>query len=312
MQEIKNKRIIITAPNSMIGRSISREVKRLGGYVYELPHENFDLLDFKVTKKAFLDIRADYVFNLASYNGNIKFNSIYPCDIFYRTTQIGMNVLTASVQSGVKRICSLISSCAYPPELPLIEENFFKGKPHDSVEGHGFAKKILVEYGRQIKKQHNIDCINICVNHVYGPYDSFNPEKTKVVGSLINKFSDAKKNNDKFVELWGSGESYREFIYVDDVGKYIPFAFERYNDSFEILNIASGKEVSIKDLANIIKESVGFNGEIIWNGQNDGQKSKLLNNSKMKTLFGELEFLNLNEGIERTVDWYAKHNSSNN
>jgi len=312
MSLLKDKVVIVTGPDSMIGRALISELKKLGSFVYAIPHTHFDLLDFKATKDVFKQIGANYVFHLAGYNGNIKFNSLYPADIFYRTSQLGLNVLKASQETGVEKTCCLISSCAYSPDYPLSETDFFKGSPHESVEAHGFAKKILVEYGRQIKKQYGMDCINVCVNHVYGPYDSFDPNKTKVMGSLIRKFHDAKQNNEEYVELWGAGNVFREFIYVSDVAKYLPVAFEKYNDSFNLLNIASGEEISIKELAGLVKEATGFNGEIRWNGSDDGQKRKLLQNSKMKNILGELEFTPMSQGIKQTVEWYENFVCSSN
>ncbi len=309
---IKDSTIIVTGSDSMIGRALCQKLLLLGSYVYKLPHRHFNLLDYNLTRDVFHQINADYVFHLAGYNGNLVFNSKYPADIFYRTSQLGLNVLKASQQTGISKVCSLISSCAYSPDFPLEESLFFQGSPHESVEAHGFAKKMLVQYGRQLKKQHGMDCINICVNHVYGPYDSFDPYKTKVMGSLIKKFSDAKKNSAEYVELWGQGNAFREFIYVDDVAKYLPMAFERYNDSFEILNIASGEEISIKDLAGLVKKATGFEGEIKWSGSDDGQARKLLDNRKMKDTLGNLEFTPIEEGIQKTLDWYENFVYSSN
>lgn len=308
MQELSNKRVAISGPDSMIGRALFSSLYNRGNNIDCLQHTNFhDLSLWEDCLRTFSYIKADYYFHLAAYNGNIKFNAQYPCDIFERTALLGLNCLQAAYTCGVKKTCSLISSCAYPPELPLKEANFFAGKPHDSVEAHGFAKKLLVEYGRQIKKQHGMDCINVVVNHVYGPYDNFDPNKTKVVGSLIKKFSDAKKNNDKFVELWGNGQARREFIYVDDVAKYLPIIFENYNDSFEVINLGCGQDYSILDLAHLICDLIGYNGKIKWLGGDDGQKRKLLDNTKITNLLGPLEFIPLDEGIWKTIDWFKKN-----
>ncbi len=302
----KDKRVALTGPNSMIGIALREQLCNLGATVCLIPHNQFDLLKYEDALSA-LDWNIDYCFHLGGWNGNLKFNEKYPADIYYRTAQMGLNVLKACQEMGIKKVCSLISSCAYSPDYPLSENYFFKGSPHESVEAHGFAKKTLIEFGRQLHKQYKIDCINICVNHVYGPNDSFNPEKTKVMGSLIKKFSDAKKNNATYVELWGTGQVHREFIYVDDVAKYICLAFEKYNDSRTPLNIAAKEEISIADLAQLIKETVGYDGEIRWNGWPDGQKSKLLENDKMKRILGELRFTEINEGVRKTVEWYNEN-----
>lgn len=304
MTFFQDRRVVVTGPHSMIGGSLCKQLVRLGANIFPLPHEAYNLLDWDTTFKSFNNISPDFCFHLASYNGNINFNKEYPETIFYRTAQIGLNVLRACIETKIKKVCSLISSCSYSPDYPLDEDLFFDGKPHDSVEGHGFAKKMIVEYGRQIHKQHNIDCINVCVNHVYGPYDSIDLTKTKVMMALIKKFTDAKHADTEYVELWGTGQPKREFIYVDDVAKYLCLAFEKYNDSFKLLNIGSKTEISIKDLAELVKKTVGFQGDIRWNGWPDGQNSKLLENHKMKKILGDLEFTPIEEGIQKTVEWY--------
>lgn len=315
MYEILGKRVIITGSESMVGKVVSKEIARLGGYVYRLPHSHFDLTDWQQTNNAFSDIRGDVLIHLAAYNGNIEFNKKYPFDIYYRTAQIGLNCLKAAAENGVKKIVSLISSCAYPDlgNQTLKEKDFWLGEPNKSVSAHGYAKRSILEFGQQIKKQFDIDCIGVVVNTIYGPNDSYDENKTKVVGSLIKKFTEAKKNNSDFIELWGTGEARREFIYCEDVARYLPLAIRDYENSEYPINIGSGTDYTIKELAEIVKLVVGFKGNIKWNNGPDGQMKKLLDNTRMKQLWGELDFVPLGPGITQTVEWYnAQYNSSNN
>lgn len=302
---LAGKKIVVTGGDSMIGRALVTELKKYTCEVTGTSHKYLDLMDYKSTYRYFHNIRPDYVFHLAGYNGNIRFNGKYPHDIFYKTTQMGLNVLNICKELQVKKVCSLISSCAYSPDVLMEESRFFEGKPHDTVEAHGFAKKILVEYGRQINKQYpDTRCTNVVVNHVYGPHDNFNPEKTKVVGSLIAKFEDAKKNNLAEVELWGSGNARREFIYVDDVAKYLPAILTEIND--ELINLGCNSDISIKELAETIQELVGYKGKIFWNGSSEGQMRKLLSSHRINK-FLQLEFTSLKDGLKKTIEWYEAH-----
>lgn len=315
MYEISGRRILITGGESMLGRAIGAKLTEMDASVFPLSHRDYDLLDLDCTFTAFESIRPHYVIHCAGFNGNIGFNEKYPADIYGKTMLMAINVLEASVGYKVDKVVSLISSCAYPDlgGKPLKETDFWAGEPNRSVDAHGFAKRGIMEYGRQIVKQHGIMCIGMCVNTCYGPHDNFSVEKTKVVGGLIKKFSEAKKNGDPYVECWGTGKAKREFIFSEDVGKYLPLVLQKCNHYSYPTNVGSGKEYEIRELAEKVKKAVGYEGEIKWDTTKpDGQMSKLLDNTMIRRLCSNLEFTELDEGLERTVDWYVKHNSSNN
>lgn len=297
-------KILLTGSTSMVGRSILRN--NIDNYKIVGDDHKFDLTDYDNVDKLFKDIKPTHVIHLASLNGNISFNNKYPSDIFYTTTSIAMNILKASTKYNIKKIVSAISSCAYPcnKEL-LIEEEFWDGEPHTSVDAHGFAKRFILEYSRQIYKQYQTLSVGVCFNTCYGPYDNFDLNKTKVMGSLIKKFLEAKYNNDPYVEVWGTGNPMREFIYVDDVAKMIFKVLDKYSNPFYPINVGSGKDISIRDLSYLIKSVIGYNGNILFNSSKpDGQMKKLLSNANMEKYFGPQEFTTLEEGIERTVKWY--------
>lgn len=313
---IKDKRILVTGGESMLGRNIDAKLLDLDALVFPVSHKSNDLLNYNDVFHLFDSVRPHYVIHCAGYNGNIDFNKRYPVNIYGQTMQMALNVFNVATKFNVKKIVSLISSCAYPDlgNQALKEKDFWNGEPNRSVDAHGFAKRGILEFGRQITKQYQIPCVGMCVNTCYGPYDNFSVEKTKVVGGLIKKFSEAKKNNDPYVECWGTGRAKREFIFAEDVGRYLPLVLQDYDDSEYPTNIGSGKEYEIRELAEKVKTAVGYEGEIKWDtSKPDGQMSKLLDNSRMKELWGDLEFTGLEEGIERTVEWYEdKYNSSIN
>lgn len=316
MYEISDKRILITGGESMLGRAISKRLTEMDALVFPVSHKNTDLLDYDETKNLFQHIMPHYVIHCAGFNGNISFNKEFPSKIYAKTMQMALHVLNFSAASKVQKVVSLISSCAYPDlgDKALQEKDFWNGEPNRSVDAHGFAKRGILEFGRQITKQHKIPCVGMCVNTCYGPHDNFSVEKTKVVGGLIKRFSEAKKNGDPYVECWGTGKAKREFIFAEDVGRYLPLVLQDYDDSEYPINIGSGKEYEIRELAEKVKNAVGYEGEIRWDtSKPDGQMSKLLDNLCMRALWGNLEFTELDEGIQKTVEWYnAEHNSSNN
>lgn len=305
-------KILLTGSKSMIGRAIIKFNNNNDIDIYEDGHR-YDLTQLDNVDQLFKETRPTHVIHLASLNGNISFNNKYPADIFYTTTTIAMNVLQMSYKYNVKKVLSTISSCSYPDGKDiLIEEDFWSGEPHGSVDAHGFAKRSILEFGRQLYKQHGLVSIGMCLNTCYGPYDNFDLTKTKVMGSLIKKFIDARNNNLPSVEIWGTGKPKREFIYCDDVAKMVFMILKKYSDPFYPINIGSGKDISIADLAILIKDIVKFNGKIIFNtSKPDGQIKKLLSNAKMEKYFGPQEFITLSDGIERTISWYeSKHYST--
>lgn len=303
---------MVTGANSMLGRAIINELREYTHDIWPVYHDKCDLAVLREVNLLFENVRPEIVIHCAGFNGNIEFNKKYPEDIFYQTTQMALNVLKMSKMWAVEKVVSLISSCAYPDlgQLELKETEFWMGEPNPSVDAHGFAKRVILEYGRQLWKNGDLLSIGMVVNTAYGPWDSFSVHKTKVIGGLIRKFSDARKNKLKEVECWGTGNPRREFIYCSDVAKHLIQVLYKYDDANYPINIGSGIDYKISEVAEIIADVIGFNGNIIWNNTYpDGQMRKLLDNSKMKMIFGDLKFTDLKIGLERTISWYEnKHN----
>lgn len=311
-------KIYITGANSMIGTALSNYFSDKKYSVFCLNGRKH--LDLTLTtcvdelKKSLAAEKPDFLVHLASVNGNIKYNSLYPQNIYYTTSIIGLNVLNAVTETSPKtKILSVLSSCSYPEADLLKEENYWNGSPHQSVESHGFAKRTLMEFGRQIYKESNTIHIGMCINTCYGPGDSLDINKTKVIGGLIQKFLKAKYNNESEVQLWGSGRARREFIFVNDIPPIMEKILFEYNDPYYPINVGSGQDYSIKELAIAIKELVGYNGNLVWDtSMPDGQMKKLLCTDKFVNLFGEHYFTSLKSGLSTTIDYYEKLYISNN
>lgn len=302
------KKIIVTGSNSMIGRPVCRLLKERGYDVFALNHKNCDLLDSRLTLNTFNNIKADGLIHLATYSGNIQFNQKYPSDTFFNTSMIALNTLKAAQESGIQDILSIMSSCAIADlgKEELQETDLHKGMPNYTVESHGFAKRNLDAFSRQLFTQYGIKAKTCILTNCYGPYDSFSIEKTKVVGALIKRFTLAKQEESNSVLCWGSGKPLRELMYAPDAAEAIIQCFEVYNNYSTPLNLGSGQEVSIKELSEIIASLCGYEGEIVWDlTKADGQLRKKLDTSRMNGYI-RMEMTPLLSGLAQTINWYKQ------
>lgn len=319
----QNKIVAITGGKGFLGRALIRKLTNLGAKVQYESKFVVDLRRANETKLWFDHVKPDYVFHLAGLNGGIAFQKNC-ADIFRDNTLMALNVLDQCVKKNIKKVLSVVASCAYPTkeydqwqcgypvliDKEIMEEYFFfDGEPHDSVAAHAYAKRNLQLATKFYKEQHGLNGICVCPTTLYGPGDSFDPEKTKLMGGIIKRFADAKENNLESVTCWGSGKPMREFLYIDDAVNLIIESFIKYNDSTLPLNLGTGQEISVKDLAEKVANIVDYKGEIKWDETKpDGQYRKRLDLNKMFKVLGEEHtFLSLDEGIKNTVEWYRVH-----
>lgn len=276
-------------------------------------HEQTDLLSLEQTRQLFTNVLPDKVIHLATYSGNIQFNQMYPVETFYRTTQIGLNVLKCCADFATKKVLSILSSCAIADlgDKELEESDLWQGRPNKSIESHGFAKRNLHAFSMQIHKQCHTKAVCAIVNNCFGPYDSFSPEKTKVVGAFIKKFVDAKEKNLPSVINWGTGIAKRELIYSQDAAKLILLALDKYDDSENPINIGTPNEITIKELSNTISKIVNYNGEVIWDTtKGDGQLRKKLDLTRMNSILLDnksFQYTNFKLAMSETVNWYMEN-----
>ena len=291
---------MVTGGTSMVGRAICELLAKRGDTVDNCPHDDIDFLDDEACDSRIQQFQPELIINLAGYNGNIRFNKTYPADIFIYNTQLCLNILSSARYFKVPKVVSLIPSCSYPNENLLKRENYYNGKPSDSVACHGLAKRNLVAFSEMINKQYELPYITICANTIYGPHDSYDETKTKVMGGLIKRTVEAHRQKMPNITNWGTGCVYRGFIYAKDVARLLLQCAADYTDSSLPLNLPC-HEIMIRDLATMVKNVVGYEGKILWDGQEDGQYRKQL--IFEPTLFQEYT---LREGIEETVKWYME------
>ncbi len=318
MINLKNQKVLVTGQSSMIGRQVVSKLLERGAYV--LPDffanedgvERVDLTNSVDCDTLFEKSEPDYVIHCAGFNGGIQFNKKYPADIFYKTAMMSLNVLNACEYYKVRKVVSILASCAYPNKEDVLNENDFgNGNSHETVECHGHAKRILFDYSKQIYKQHP-DTLPICVvsNNSFGPHDSYKVDKTKFIGGAIAKIAEAKERNLDEVVFWGDGSPLREFVYCKDVAEGLIQALEKYNNPFDVINI-SGFETSIKAVVEEIAEIIGFKGKIVWDSARpNGQMRKKLDDTKMRDCLS-LELTPFSQALKETIDWYYKYEIRN-
>jgi len=220
--------------------------------------------------------------------------------------------MEAARLGGVKKVVQIGTACSYPGHLEnlLAEEHFWDGPPHETVWNYGLTKKMMSVQGWAYKKQYGLDSIHLILTNLYGPGDSFNPDRSHVAAALVRKFVEATLDGRTSVEVWGTGRPVREFLYVEDCADAILLATERYED-LTPMNIASGAGISIRDLALLIKELAGFTGDIQWNTDKpDGQMVKILDATRMTRELGWTAPTTLREGLAKTIAWYRANKAA--
>ena len=302
-------KLLLTGASSMIGRAVFSKIKSDTDYeVFPISSE-IDLTDRISCDTLFEEINPEYVIHCAGFNGGIQFNKQFPSDIFYKTAMMGLNVLNAAEFCGVKKVVSILPSCSYPSsDEPLNEQDFGKGNSHDSVECHGHAKRILFDYSKQIYKQSKGKIAPVCVvaNNSFGPYDNYNPDKTKFIGGVIQRIVEAKIQGLESITFWGDGRPRREFIYCKDVAAGLIEVLNKYNNPFDVINLP-GIERSIYEVVGLVKTLVGYNGHIEWDtNKANGQMRKKLDSTKADDLLN-VTLTEFEDAIQETIDWYYEN-----
>ncbi len=308
MIDLRKKEIVVCGYTGFIGRHLCYELDNLEIEYKKLNKGDIDFTDTIYPESVIQ--KCDYIFNLIGYNGGLEFNKKNKFDIFYQNTLMNLNLLNAARKLKCKKVLSTIASCAYPSEYHIIPEGrdvLLNGLPHESVWGHAWAKRNVFLMSDMISTETNTKCICVCPTTVFGPGDSLDEKKAKVIGSLIIKILKAKQNNNPYVELLGDGETYRHFIYVRDLSKLLVMSMENYEDYKNPLHLASSVEISIKELAEDIKHIINYSGQIIWpdaNKNNNRQVRKYIKTDKLKEIFPDFKITEFYSGLEETINWY--------
>jgi GDP-L-fucose synthase len=263
-----------------------------------------DLTKWENCVKAVEDM--DIVIHLAAKVGGIGFNKKYPATLLYDNAIMGLQLMEAARQARVEKFVQIGTVCAYPKytPVPFREENLWEGYPEETNAPYGIAKKMLLVQAQAYREQYGFNAVFLLPVNLYGPMDNFHPEHSHVIPALIKKIFDAKESGENYITLWGTGKPTREFLYVEDAAEGILLAAEKYNKK-DPVNLGSGWEISIRDLAELLVGLIGFKGEIKWDANKpDGQPRRRLDVSRAEKEFGFKAKVDLKEGLKRTIDWY--------
>lgn len=305
----KSSKIYVAGNTGLVGSAILRSLKAQGYSRFLLRTiEELDLTKQSLVESLMQQEKPDYVFLAAAKVGGIEANNKYPADFIYINLQIQTNIIHSAYHAGVKKLCFLGSSCIYPKfaPQPIKEESFLDGKLEPTNEPYAIAKIAGIKMCQAYNRQYGTNYISVMPTNLYGLYDNFDLKSSHVLPALIRKFIEARKINAPSVTVWGTGSPRREFLFVDDLADACVYLMNHYNEG-EIINIGVGEDVTILELANIIKEEVAYNGDIVFDTTKpDGTPQKLLDVSKINKV-GWKAKTPLREGIRKTIQWYLEN-----
>jgi GDP-L-fucose synthase len=298
-------KLLVTGANGLVGSAIRRQNPSNTIYI---TREDVDLRDFEKTKKIFKEIAPTHVIHAAAVVGGIGGNLKMPGTFFRENTMINVNVLEAARLSGVKKLLSYISTCAWPDKVtyPLTEIQLHAGPPHDSNFAYAHAKRMVEVQSRAYRKEWGCNFIVGVGTNIYGPNDNFSLENGHVLPALVHRCFFAKQSGDPLT-VWGSGKPLREFVLSDDIARLSLWALESYDEELPII-FSSGIETTIKDAVESIASSMDFKGQIVFDaGKPDGQLRKPSDDSRLKKYLPDFKFTPVSDGVQKTVEWFVKN-----
>ncbi|CAM8922816.1 unnamed protein product [Rhodiola kirilowii] len=305
----KSAKIFVAGHRGLVGSAIVRKLHGLGfSNLILKTHHELDLTRQADVENFFAVEKPQFVILAAAKVGGIHANNTYPADFIAINLQIQTNVIDSAYRNGVKKLLFLGSSCIYPKfaPQPIPEEALLTGPLEPTNEWYAVAKIAGIKMCQAYRLQFNWDAISGMPTNLYGPNDNFHPENSHVLPALMRRFHEAKVNNSKEVVVWGTGSPLREFLHVDDLADATIFLMENYS-GLDHINVGSGKEVTIKELAELVKEVVGFKGALVWDtSKPDGTPRKLMDSAKLAGL-GWVPKVSLKDGLVDTYKWYLEN-----
>jgi len=306
----KNKKILLTGGGGFLGSQIVENLVNKRGVLESqitIPRsKKVDLRIWENCKEAIDD--SDLVIHLAARVGGIGFNQKYPGTLFYDNIMMGVQLMEAARLAKVKKFVQVGTVCAYPKftPVPFKEDDLWNGYPEETNAPYGIAKKALLVMAQAYRQQYGMDIIYLLPVNLYGPGDNFDLESSHVIPAFVRKFTEAVRKGDDKVIVWGTGKASREFLYVEDAAEGIIAATEKYDKPAPV-NLGSGKEITIKELVDVVAKVAGFKGKIVWDASRpDGQPRRCLDTTRAKVEFNFEAKTDLLSGLQKTIEWYKK------
>lgn len=300
---------LVTGGSGFLGSHLVERLEQDGHEVVVPRSAEYDITHEDDAARLLADARPDVVFHLAALAGGIGANRAAPGRFWHANLLMGTHVLEQSRLAGVRKLVMLGTICSYPKHtpVPFREEELWNGYPEETNAPYGVAKKALLVGAQAYREQYGLNAITLLPVNLYGPRDNFDLETSHVIPALIRKMVEAQSEGAEEIVLWGDGSPTREFLYVEDCAEGIALAAERY-DGADPVNLGSGEEIAVRDLAGLVAGLTGFEGAIRWDtSKPNGQPRRLLDTSRADRLFGFRARTGLRDGLERTVAWYREH-----
>jgi GDP-L-fucose synthase len=307
--DLRKKKILLTGGAGFLGSFVLKKLLERG-----IPRDNIT-----IPRSKDCDLRAmencrrvvtdhDIVIHLAGDAGGIGYNQKNPGQLFYNNLLMGTFIIEAARLAGVKKILTLGSICSYPKmtPVPFSEETLWDGYPEETNAAYGLAKKMMLVQSQAYRQQYGFNAVHLLTVNLYGPRDNYNPASSHVIPALIRKVTEAKREKHDFIEVWGTGNATREFLYAGDAAEGIVLAAERY-DKADPVNLGSGNEISIRELVETLTRVMNFTGEIRWTNSTDGQPRRLLGTQKAFQEFGFKANMPFEQGLKATIEWYEEN-----
>jgi GDP-L-fucose synthase len=304
-----NKRVLVTGGSGFLGSRVVSKLREFGPAEIFIPRRaTCNLVEQADVSRLFEETHPDIVIHLAANVGGIGANRKSPGSFFYDNLMMGAQLMEYARQSGVNKFVAIGTICSYPKftPVPFKEEELWNGYPEETNAPYGLAKKMLLVQSQAYRQQYGFNSIFLLPVNLYGPRDNFDPESSHVIPAIIRKCVEAAQNCRSSIELWGTGTATREFLHVDDAADGILLAAERYNGG-DPVNLGSGVEISIRDLANRIAEFSGFIGDLVWDATKpDGQPRRSLDTTKAEQFFGFRAKVPFEDGLKETIEWFKR------
>ena len=306
---VRGTRTLVTGGAGFLGRCVVSELRAAGADVVVPRRRDYDLVARDACARLLRDTRPDLVIHLAARVGGIGANRDNPGLYFFDNLMMGVQLLEECRLAGIRKVVTVGTICSYPKfaPVPFREETLWDGYPEETNAAYGLAKKMLLVQGQAYRQQYGMNAIHLLPVNLYGPGDNFDPASSHVIPALLLKFQDALDRRASHIEVWGTGQASREFLYVEDAARGIRMATEAY-DGAEPVNLGAGFEITIRELAELLARLMDFQGEIRWDASKpDGQPRRRLDTSRAERLFGFRASVGFEEGLRNTIAWYRKH-----
>ena len=310
MMDLSRKRIVVTGGAGFLGSFVVEKLRQRGCREVFVPRsKEYDLIKETDIIRMMHEHQPEVVIHLAAVVGGIGANREHPGDFFYSNLMMGAQLMEQSRIFGVEKFVALGTICAYPKHtpVPFKEENLWDGYPEETNAPYGLAKKMMLVQSQAYREQYGFNSIYLLPVNLYGPRDNFDERSSHVIPALIKKFLDAIDSGADHVGVWGTGTATREFLYVEDCAEAVVLATEKFERSIPV-NIGSGREISIRDLAGLLHDLTGFKGEVVWDSDKpDGQPRRRLDTQRAYEEFGFQAKTDFEAGLRNTIEWYRTH-----